>query len=413
MSSAQSSSTASPKEDDGTLLADNQSRVKDARRGAPLLWALLILLLAVMAAWLLIRQLISSPKLVARSSILEIPINEPEFAPTATVDQLLSLAEREARQLLDRYPRSPAAHSVKARRDYLLSNTKGAEASWKEAVRLDPHFVEAMYGLGLLAFEDNRYADAAALSEDIMRLKPGDPRVVLLLANSLLHNGQAREAILTLEQHILKEKSSVQAWELLGSAHLQEQDFAKAVSCFERALSYAPRSKDSLYGLGQAYARLGEPSKAREFSQRFADLARSSSQTTAGHAQAFQDSKYAAHVAAMVYFDSTRVAKEAGDLARAEELLLRALRLEPDIVDWLKELQSILKARGRKAEAIDVGRRLVALDPGDVDQWLTLGGLHADLEMPEQAVDAFRKAIELAPDDERCRQANSIIKRLQ
>jgi tetratricopeptide (TPR) repeat protein len=201
----------------------------------------------------------------------------------------------------------------------------------------------------------------------------------------------------------------VQAWELLGTAHFQEQDWEKAINCFHRALSYTPQSKDSLYGLGQAYTRLGDAEKGREYSKRFGELAKTSSQEHAGNAKAFQDRNYAAHVTALVYSDSARAVKLAGDLPLAQELLLRALKLEPDIVEWLEELQNVAKSRGDLVVAADVGRRLVRVAPKEANHWFNLGGLYSELDLAEKAIDAFQHAIELAPNDERCRRAQSII----
>ena len=385
-------------------------RASSGNRRVTPLRALLVLLVIVLASWLIIRHENVPVDRFENTSLLDRPIDEPEFAQEATTDQLLLLAEREIQRVLDRFPNSPPALNVKARRDFLLSDTMGAEAAWTEAVRLDPLYAEGLYGLALLAFEKNRYTDAIALCEDIVRLSLGDPRVVLLLADSLLHNGQAKEAILTLEHHMLNEQTTVQAWELLGSAHLQEQDFAKAANCYERALSYAPKSRDALYGMSQALTQLGESKRAAEYSQQFAGLAKSRGDESSDGAKAFVDRNYAAHVAALVYFDGARAAKQEGDLELAQSLLLRALRLESDVIEWLDELQRVLQAQGRKMDEVEVGRRLASLAPTNVERWLNLGGMYASLEMHKQAIEAYQKAVELSPNDDRCRRIQATLK---
>jgi tetratricopeptide (TPR) repeat protein len=102
-----------------------------------------------------------------------------------------------------------------------------------------------------------------------------------------------------------------------------------------------------------------------------------------------------------------------GESARAEDSLLRAVLLQPTNAAYLAQLQRHLQLRGAHADAAEVGERIVELEPQRLDQWLNLGWLYSNLDKPELAIAACRKAIELNPDDPRCRQAHEIIQRLQ
>jgi tetratricopeptide (TPR) repeat protein len=82
-------------------------------------------------------------------------------------------------------------------------------------------------------------------------------------------------------------------------------------------------------------------------------------------------------------------------------------------VEFLVQLQQSLQQRGAAAPAVEVGERIVQLAPDRLDQWLNLGSLYSDLSQPEKAIAACSKAIELNPDDPRCRQAHEIIQRFQ
>lgn len=350
---------------------------------------------------------------VARTSILARDIDEPEFASGASAEKLLALAEREVESLLVDFPNSAAALNVKANRNYLVSDTQAARQAWQAVLAIDPRNADALFGIAMLAFESGEYDEAAAISESLLRSSPGNPRVPLLLADAYLHAGKPQPAVFALEQHISTEATSVQALEMLGNAHLNAGNKEKAIACFERAIQNAPDSKDAYYGLGQAYARLGEREKAAEYMQQFENLARSTGQSHAADAQAFEDIDFAAHVAAQTYVDAALIYATAGKLEIAQEKLLRALKLQPDVVSWLEELQRVFQQTSKLWEAIDVGERLVHLQPERADHWLTLGGLYAEVDQPEPAVSAFRKAIELAPNDPRCLRAESIIRQLQ
>ena len=375
---------------------------------------LVVLLAAGLAAWLVLRNYTTRSRLANRLTILDRPLEGLVIDPEgATAEDLLWLADEVLQTSLQKYPNSAVAWSAIARRDYAISNTRDAMKAWLKSVELDPLFTEGLFGLGLLAFEEDRYADAIALYEDVARLAPGDARVPLTLAESFLHNGQEKHAALTLEQHIVTEQSSVQALELLGKAHLQSRKYAKAVAAFERALQFAPGSKDALFGLAQAHRALGHHEQAAKFNAQFQSLADQAHQESKKTAVAFEDAKYSARVATVACIDSARAAKNAGDIAEAERLLLVATKLESPTPELLSELQRVVQTQGRKQDAIDIGQRILELLPTNVDQWLNLGTLYSELELADLATAAFERAIEIAPDDPRCQRAQRVLRKLE
>ncbi len=375
-------------------------------------FAILALLVGLVATWWNIRGRTAKTASVDRVSLLDADYPEAKLYASASQEELIQLANAEVGSLLKRFPSTPAALNVQANRDFLLSDMVDAEKTWKAVLAIDPYNADALFGLANLAFQAGKYADAIALCEGLQRTNPGNPRVPLLLADAFLNSGKADLALLALEQHIMTEPTSVQALQMLGTAHLNCQNYSQAIEWFTAALKYAPDSKDAYYGLGQAYARLGDRAQAEQAMQRFSQLAEASGQSNALDAQAFEDREQAAHVAAQVYLDSALVYKSAGELLAAQDRILKALRLQPDVVAWLEELQRVLQLQGLRQPAIDVGQRLVLLLPQDAHHWLTLGGLYAELEQPEPAIEAFRKAIALAPEDPDCQAAKSIIEQL-
>lgn len=388
-----------------------EARIRKLR--TVLLLGSLAVLFLLLGAWWIISTWSLPPKPLARTSVFERQFDQLADIQDASAKQLLELADREVKRLLEVYPDSPSALNVKANRDYKISNISGAKEAWNRALKIDPLFPDGLFGVAMLDFEAGQYDSAIQLCEGLLRTNPGNPRVPLLLADSLSHRGDFEDATLVLEQHITTEPTSVQALEMLGRAHLSTQNYAKAISCFERALRYSPDSKDAYFGLGQAFARTGETEKAKNTMAKFAKLSDVSGQSNAEEAQAFVDRDHAAHVAAQVFLDSGMVAKSAGDSVRAEENVLQALQLTPDVVAWLTELRILYQSQNRIPETIDVLEKLAEIEPEAVDHWLALGTLYAELQQPDQAVDAFRTAIKIAPKDARCQRAETIIQRLK
>ena len=372
--------------------------------------ALLIVCLTV--AWLIVRTNVAKPVL-HHISVLDIEIEGREFSPNATADELLALADRQSQKILDAFPILSAAYSVKANRNYRTGNMVLAKASWSQALELDPQSTDAMLGLAIIAFESGEFLRTIELCEQCMFTNPGSPRIPLLLAESYLQDGQANKSILVLSQHIASEPTSVQALELLGTAYLNIRDYENAITQFKRVLAFSSNSKDSYYGLAQASTKLGRPEEAKKYMARFSEIAASASSSNQKDAQTFKDRAFASHVSAQVYVDSGMIYRQFGDYESEEECLLRAQKLQPNVIVWLEELQQCFFATGKLREAVDVAERLVQLDAKSVDYWLKLGQIYSDLEMADRAIEAFQKAVELAPNDDRCKRAEAVLRKLR
>src|SRR5687768_254793 len=175
--------------------------------------------------------------------VLQTNIDEPEFQPDASAEDLLQLATRTADAVIADYPDDPASWSVQARRHYLLSETDQATALWRKSLKLDPGFAEALFGLGLVALDTDRHQEAAERFEDVARMAPEDPRAPVLFAKSLLLAGRTEDAIVVLEQHLSTQRTSAEAYEMVGQAYLQAQDFRRAADAFELAVQAVPDMK--------------------------------------------------------------------------------------------------------------------------------------------------------------------------
>ncbi len=395
----------------GSPRAASQNGMAMARTRIAIVSVSLLVMFSLLAAWLVVRSSIQKP-VDKHISILEIPIQGSENNATVTAADLLAAADKQAQVILDAYPDLAAAYNLKANRDYLTGNMDVAKENWQKALSLDPRSSEAMFGLALISFEASEFERAIELGEQCMVLNAGNPRVPLLLGDSYLQNGQPEKAILSLSQHLASEPSSVQAIELLGTAFLNARDYENAIEQFKRATQFSPNSKDSQYGLAQAYSKLGKKEEAKIHLDKFNELSKDIGAEHRKEAQAFRDREFAAHVAAQVNADAAMIYKEHREYQKAADCLLRSQRLQPDVITWLEELQRCYFALGQARNAADVGDRLTKLDPKNVDYWLTLGQVYSSLENADATLASFQKAIELAPNDERCLRAQAVLEKL-
>jgi tetratricopeptide (TPR) repeat protein len=90
---------------------------------------------------------------------------------------------------------------------------------------------------------------------------------------------------------------------------------------------------------------------------------------------------------------------ENGDPARAAAALSQAIRRDPGQSLPYYHLAIALAKMGRFGEAVQVGRRLVALDPGNLGGWNNLGLMALQGGQPDEAKRAFAESERLAPDN--------------
>jgi tetratricopeptide (TPR) repeat protein len=94
------------------------------------------------------------------------------------------------------------------------------------------------------------------------------------------------------------------------------------------------------------------------------------------------------------------VLERRGDWERAEQLYRRATEEDRELPQALKALGDVLYRRGAYDEAAEAYGRAVRLDPrlGD-DVYFRMGNIHYKRMERERAVELWRKALELNPQN--------------
>jgi TolB-like protein len=114
------------------------------------------------------------------------------------------------------------------------------------------------------------------------------------------------------------------------------------------------------------------------------------------------------NVDAMVGIASTRIYQMVNQfqtserealLQEAQSLTLRAAALAPDHIGVRKSRAVLLRAGGQFAEAIVAAKAVIALNPGEPTAYRELGLNHLYLGETSEAVDWFRRADRIAPQD--------------
>jgi tetratricopeptide (TPR) repeat protein len=169
----------------------------------------------------------------------------------------------------------------------------------------------------------------------------GEPQAMLAAAQSWQRLDRHADSIPILEKLAAKQKDSVVAGFLLGSAYERTGQRARAVTEFRRVLALDPEFHAALNYLGYTYAESGE------------------------------------------------------NLEEALALVRHAVALEPDNGAYVDSLGWTYYQLGRHEQALGYLERAVRLEPADATLQEHLGDVYVALGQKERAREAYRRALEL------------------
>jgi cellulose synthase operon protein C len=337
----------------------------------------------------------------------------PGFIADATIGELQDEASRVIDQLMARYPESPEALGVLARKYYVLRDWDRAVEVWEQCLEHDPLFAEALFGMGRVALEQQEYEKAAYLLQRARQRVPENPMGPLYVAEALLKSGKAEEAMIILEDHLRSPYATVEALSSLGQVYLQLEQYEKAQENFEAALQFKPDLKPALYGLVRVHAFEGNHERAEHYMKRFQAVSETDRELHVQSLRTLVDRETALQIVAARHHDVAQVYESFGDVKKAEQMWRKAAALNPEHLESRTRLLALYDRNSRYHEALAVGRELVERDPNNVDYWLDVGVLNSRLNRPEEAIAAVQQAIKLEPDNPRCRDAYERIQQLR
>ena len=295
-------------------------------------------------------------------------------------------------------------------------NLAGAVSAFQRAIKADPKFAEAHYNLGLAIIAESKNPEwprALAEFKAALRLRPHYPEAMNMVGVCMLETGspaiaiaQFRSALLlnpdSAELHFnlgralestennsgayieylaaLKHKTAYPEAEVaLGNLSYLRADYASAISCFKTALTHNPDLEAAHYGLAKSLRAQDKTAEAQfEFQQAKALLERQSDAIRSSH----------------LSNESLEFAKN-GNFAAAVQAARQALALEPESAIPHYNLGLLLADSGYLHDAIHELRNAISLAPLQGSFYLNLSRMQEKLNDRAGAADSLRHAIVL------------------
>ena len=268
---------------------------------------------------------------------------------------------------------------------------------FNKVLEQDPERPDVYKSIGWFFMNKEQYEQAIGHWQKALEIDPNIPGVHHNIALALMGQNEQIQAIEELKKDIQISPRSSFSYFLLGQLYLRQKEYEKARNNYEKAIEIQPNYPNAYYGLFTLSARLKQQEKAREYMAIFKELKAEGMKILKDRNEAVDDLIDMRKGAAEMYSLAGQMYQGGGDFQKAEELLKKATKLDPNNIQCLEKLASLYITRNRFTDAIPLYRRISNIDPKDPICHLNIGILSIRLKQLDNAKKAFQKVIEVAP----------------
>ena len=327
---------------------------------------------------------------------------EPSTVPSQlTQEQEVAALKKEeielAEQLMREFPDSEVPLVLMGNVHRKHGNSAEAVKCWEKALVQNPERPDAYNGMGWIAVEKGEYDKAIAFWRKALKINPQMPGVHNSIAQALMALGKYKEIIEEAEEELKISPKSDLSYFLLGQGYLKQKEYDKAKKHYETAIELQPNNMNAYYGLFTACSRLKLQDKAREYMATFKELKAKDRKVLMDRNKAFDDLVTIRKGVAGTYKDAEQLYLKKGNLQEAEELLERAITLDPKNTEYLMKLASLFQRRNRLPDALQMYEKIRGMEPDNMINHINIGIVSMRLKQFTDAEKAFQTAITLAP----------------
>jgi tetratricopeptide (TPR) repeat protein len=328
--------------------------------------------------------------------------NKPSTIPSSLTpgEEIAVLKEQEmklAQALLQEFPDSvePLVLLGNIHRKY--GNSTEAITFWKKALHLDSKRPDVYDGMAMIAMEKEEYEEAITLWRKVIDINPRMAEIRTYVAQALMQLGRYNEAMNELQEEIKILPKSRAAHYLLGQVNLKLKHYDQAKICYQNTIAIDPNYISAYYGLFTVCTRLKQKTEAQEYMATFKRLRAKDLKALKSRNEALDDLVESRKAAADTYMSIEQVYSRRGRLEKSEELLKKAVTLNPKNLACFLRLAYFYEMSNRISDALQILEAAGKIHAQNADFHLHTGTLSARLKRFTNAEQAFRKAITLAP----------------
>jgi serine/threonine-protein kinase len=255
---------------------------------------------------------------------------------------------------------------------------EAAIKSFRRAIEIDPQSAPARCGLGRALYGQGKAGEAMACFCKAIDLDPKFLDAYCHLAQALADEGKLDEAIDRCLKAIDIDPACAHAHNSLGILYCEhKQDYSRAVACFEKAITLAPKVAAHHFNLGNAKFRMGKADEA-----------------IASFRTAIQLDKKVASA----HCNLGIALRRTGKVDEGIDCLRKAIEIDPNFAVAHFNLGVSLQEKGMEDESITCYRKAIEIDAKYTVAHCNLGFALTHKGKLDKAIDSFRKAIEIDPN---------------
>ena len=256
-----------------------------------------------------------------------------------------------------------------------------ARLGYEQLLLTEPANAEALNLLGVLHLQQGRTAQATAVLGQAVRYRPDRSDIHNNFGNALRASGDRDGAIAAWEKALSLNGTDADAWCNLGVARIEGGDVQAAVAAWQRAIESDPAHADALDLLAVSQAQAGRSSDA-------ITLWRRALAARPGHQRSRSNLAGALHQEAIA-------ARSRSDPGHALVLLDEVVQLDPSDITGHLFRSDTLRQLGRLRDAFEACQDALRIDPDRPEVHHNIGNLFKETAQNDQAIAAYRRAIEL------------------
>ncbi len=313
--------------------------------------------------------------------------------------------------LFKRNPRDTEGRLISGALNLQTGKIREAIVELREVVDADPKNVRALDLLARAHIMNKEPALAEALLAKHVADNPGHTQARMLLVEILLTAGKADRALSELNAMAGTDQKNPVIFLTMGDIYAQKQNLNAAKAAYKRAVDVAPKdpaghvklgrllwaSKDTRGALAAFDQALTLVPDARDAAE--AKVGLLMQEKRAPDALAFAKQRVAAQPSdAFAHTLLARVMMDSGDMTGAEQLLLKAVQLAPDVPAPYQYLGMLYIRQGKLDAGITKYREAYAANPGNAPAGLALAMLLQMNNNRADAVGVYEKILDKNPD---------------
>ena len=293
-----------------------------------------------------------------------------------------------------------------------VGNVPQAVIAYQQLLRFDSASVAGHFRLGELFIEQEKYAEATRHLKRVVELVPTTRRALRLLATIAEKTGDSNRALSHLEHLAALDGKNASLYIDIGRIHRGAGRPDRAIIALRRALELNEESINGRVELASLLLEEGAPDEALTIVQKGLEAepqhvelrllegwARQRMGGYEGALTAFVTASRSAPDDFRPHLALGKVYTLKGDFDLAEDELKRALGLTSRDKDVYRALSSLYLKSGHSEKAEHILMEMTEVFHQSPEAWRLLGELRESIKKLDEAIDAFTKAIELAPAD--------------